>query len=141
MGEALLLGLWIGTILILGYKMEHDKNARESHEWWLSDVKSCLRNIECEFRQNCEKIIEEELARRNFDECRYRERIGELREKYLREMTEKAISLKRARITTIPNHLATEYEKNISDIADTFRYFGSLMSEQKQRKEHHIGIS
>lgn len=135
MGEAILLVLWIGTTIFLGCKIEHDRKERESHEWWLSDVKSCLRSIECEFRQHCEKITEEELERRNFDECRYRERLGELREKYLREMTEKAISLKRARITTIPNHLATEYEKNISDIADTFRYFGSLMSEQKHRKE------
>lgn len=131
MVEAILLTLWIGTTIFLGCKIEHDRKERESHEWWLVDVKSCLRSIECEFRRNCEKITEEELAHHKFDECRFRERIGELREKYLREMTEKAIALKRARITTIPEHLAMEYEHNISDIADSFRYFGSLISVER----------
>jgi hypothetical protein len=129
-GEILSIILFAALIIILVY---HDRKARdrERHEWWLSDVRSCLRSIEYEFRRNCEKITEEELARRKFDEYKHSVRIGELKEKYIQEMTEKAIALKRVHITTIPEHLAKEYEENISDIADTFRYLGSLISVER----------
>ena len=131
MGESILLLLWVGTTIFLACKIERNKKAQESHEWWLSDLKGCIHSIESDFRQNCEKITEDEFARQRFDEYRYSIRIRELEEKYKNELTEKVISQKRVTITTVPEHLVREYERNISIIAGTFCYFARLIKDNK----------
>lgn len=130
MGESILLLLWVGTTIFLACKIESNKKAQESHEWWLSDVKGCIHSIESDFQRNCEKITEDEFARQRFDEYRYSIRIRELEEKYKNELTEKVIAQKRVTITTVPEHLVKEYEINISNIADTFRYFARLIRDK-----------
>lgn len=129
MGEAILLTLWLGTTLFLGYKIDSDRKNRKSHEWWLSEVKDCISSIEGEFRCNCEKITEEEFTRQRFDYYKYIGRISELEKKYKNELTEKVIAKKRVTVTTVPEHLAREYESNISDIAYTFRFFARLIKD------------
>lgn len=131
MVEAILFTLWVGTTIFLGCKIESDRKKRESHEWWLLEVKGCIHSIESDFRRNCEKITEDEFARPRFDEYKYSIRIRELEETYKNELTEKVIAQKRVTITTVPEHLAREYERNISNIADTFLYFASLIRDNK----------
>ena len=131
MGESILLLLWIGTTIFLGCKIESNKKAHESRELWLSDVKGCIHSIESDFKHNCEKITEDELTRQKFDEYKYSIRIRELEEKFKNELTEKVIAKKRVTITTIPEHLVIEYERNISNIADTFLYFARLIRDNK----------
>ena len=131
MAEAILLVLWVGTTIFLGCKIDSDRKKRESREWWLSDVKGCIHSIESDFRRNCKKITEDEFAQQRFDKYRYSIRIRELEEKYKNELTEKVIAQKCVTITTVPEHLAREYERNISNIADTFLYFASVISDNK----------
>ena len=127
MGEALLLALWLGTTIFLGCKIERGRKERESREWWLSDVKGCISGIKGDFRRDCEKIAENEFSRQIFDECRYSNKIRELEEKYKGELTEKVIArMGKYRVKSVPEHLIREYECNISEIADLFRYFGKL---------------
>ena len=131
MGESILLLLWVGTTIFLGCKIGSDKKQREDHDWWLSDIKECIHSIQSDFKHNCEKITDDEFAQQKFDEYRYSIRIHELEEKYKNELTEKVIAQKRVTITTIPDHLVREYERNISNIADTFLYFARLIKDNK----------
>ena len=110
-------------IVIRDYKTRTD---RESHEWWLSEVRECIHSIECEFRRKCKKIAEEEFSKTTFNEYRYSKRIWELEDTYKTNLTDRVSALKRVRVTTVPDHLEREYLRNISDISSTFRYFGSL---------------
>lgn len=137
MGETILLIVCFGLIVFFGIRDMKARQDRESHEWWLSDVKACIHRVECEFQWRCREIAEEEFARQKFSEYKYRVRITELEETYKKELTEKVIAQKRVHITTIPDYLIVEYNRNISDIADTFRYFGILLN----RKERPNGIS
>lgn len=130
MGEAILLALWVGTSVFFICREEKAKNDRESHAWWLSDVRASIDTIECEFRRLCKKIAEEEFSKPSFNEYRYSSRIRELEEAYKTDLTNRIIALHRVRVTTVPDHLVREYEINISNIAYTFRYFGNIMSEQ-----------
>jgi hypothetical protein len=126
MGESILLLLWVATTIFLGVKIETDRKNRESHEWWLSEVKECIHSIECEFRHKCEKIAEEEFSKTTLNEYQYSVRIRELEKAYKNNLTDRVIAFKRVRITTVPDHLEQEYLRNISDISSTFRYFGNL---------------
>lgn len=126
MADAILLALLIGSICFFGIKMENDRQSRESHAWWLSDVRSCIVSIEAEFRRKCKKIAEEEFSKQSFNESRYRSRIRDLENSYRYDLTDRVIALKSVRVTTIPDHLEQEYIRNISDISDIFLYFGDL---------------
>lgn len=126
MGESILLILWVVTTIFLGVKIETDRKSRESHEWWLSEVRECIHSIEYEFHRKCEKIAEEEFSKATFDEYRYSKRIWELEDTYKANLTDRVSALKHVRVTTVPDHLEREYLRNISDISSTFRYFGSL---------------
>lgn len=133
MAEAILLILWVGTTIFLGWRIESDRKGRESHEWWLSDVKECLNSVQCEFWRRCQEIAEEEFSKLRFNECKYSARIGELEKAYKEEAVEKVNAQKRIYITTVPEHLIREYNRHISDIADTFRYFGNYVNRKEQK--------
>ena len=126
MGEAILLVLWFGTTLYLGLKLQKEREDRENHAWWLSDLKECIHAIEWEFHSKCEKIAEEEFSKPTLNKYQYDVRIRGLEEAYKNNLIDRVISLHRVRVTTIPNHLEREYLRNISDISYTFQYFGNL---------------
>lgn len=129
-GEAILLVAYFGLFMYVCIRDIKTHQDRKSHEWWLSDVRDCIHSVECEFRRNCLKIAEEEFSQQKYSEYKYNVRISELKEKYKEELTEKIVIQKRVNITTVPEHLIREYERNISEIADTFCDFGNIMSEQ-----------
>ena len=130
MAEAILLVLWVGTSLFFIWREKKASDDRESHEWWLSEVKECIHSIECEFRRNCQKIVEEDFSTKR-TEHRYYVRIEELKDKYKEELTEKVVArMGKYRVKSIPEHVAREYERNISEIAYTFCNFGNFMSER-----------
>lgn len=135
MGESILLVLWFGTTLYLGLKLDKERKDRENHEWWLSDVKDCIHSVEHEFQYNCEKIAMEEFSRQSFNKHKYDTRIRELEKSYKEDVTNKVIALKRVRVTMIPEHIVREYNGNIEKTADTYRFFGDLLSEHFIRKE------
>lgn len=120
--------------MYIGIRDYITRNERESHEWWLSEVKECMHCVECEFQMGCQLLAEKHLSHKRFNE--YAVKISELEALYKKDLTEKIIAQKRGiRVTTLPDHLVREYNRNISVIADTFRYFGNMMSEQQSGKE------
>lgn len=140
MAETILLVLWVGTSLFFICREKKASDDRESHEWWLSEVKECMHSIECNFRRDCKKIIDNAFSKRNVIGGiiigEYRKEITALEKEYKDNLNEKAIARKgKHSISSVPEYLEREYERNISEIADTFRYFGDFMSEQITRKE------
>lgn len=129
MAEAILLVLWLGTLFFFGLREEKKRKDRENREYWLSEVKECIHSIEHEFRWDCEKIAES-LFNKSIGEYKYSVKISELEKSYKNDLTEKVVAKKRVHVTTVPNHLVKEYERNISDIADVFRYFGNLYQQK-----------
>lgn len=135
MSEAILLALWIGTALFIIIREIKATSDRESHEYWLSELRECIHGIERHFSIECEKIITDAFSGRNvkgeiiIDE--YWEAINELKYKYENNLYEKIVARKgKYGIKSVPEHLENEYKRNISDIADTYRYFGDFMTEQ-----------
>lgn len=136
MVEAILLIACFALFMYIGIRDYITRNERESHEWWLSEVKACIHSIEYEFREKCQIIVEEHLSQQQFNKYEYSVKINELEALYKKDLTEKIIAQKRGiRVTTLPDHLVREYNRNISIIADTFRYFGNKMSEQQSGKD------
>ena len=135
MAEAILLVVCFGLVMFIGIRETKARQDRENREWWLSEVRECIHSIEFEFRCDCQKIIENAFSERNVMGGiiigEYRKEITALELEYKNDLNEKTIArMGRCRITSVPEHLAKEYERNISEIADTFRYFGNFMSEQ-----------
>lgn len=129
-GEVILLIVCVGSWLFWGTKEHINSEKREGYECWLSDVRECIHSIECEFRRNCQKIAEEEFSQKKFSEFEYYDRIRKLEKKYKEELIDKIIAQKRVRVTTIPESLVRGYERNISDIADTFIFFWNLYKNE-----------
>lgn len=135
MSEILLGVLWISTALFFIIRKIMAKEDRESHEWWLSDLRECIHSIERHFSRDCERIITDAFSGRNIKGeiiiGEYRKEITELKKEYINNLYEKIVVRKsKHSIKTVPEHLANEYERNISDIADTYSHFGDLMTEQ-----------
>lgn len=135
MGEAILLALWVGTALFFTVRETKAKKDRESHEWWISDLRDCIHSVEGHFCRQCEKIITDAFSGRNvkgeiiIDE--YQEAITELKDEYSSNLYEKVVDLKgKHEIKSIPEYLENEYKRNIFNIADTYRYFGDIMTKQ-----------
>ena len=135
MVEAILLVVCFGLVMFIGIRETKLRKDRESHEWWVSEVKECVHSIECDFRRDCEKIITTAFSGKNVSGeiviGEYSKEITALKSEYMNRLTEKAIArMGQYRITSVPETIAKEYERNISEIADTFRYFGDFMLEQ-----------
>lgn len=135
----ILCALWWGTAMIIALfflcREKKLKDDRESHELWLSNLRECIHNIEWHFSRDCEKIITDAFSGRNIkgkiiiDE--YRKAIDKLKNEYSNNLYEKIVTQKgKYGIKSVPEHLANEYERNISEIADTFRNIGDFMLEQ-----------
>ena len=131
--------LWIGTILFFVFRNEKERKGRESYEWWLSELRECIHSIERHFGRECEKIITDAFSERNiFGEIiigKYREEIATLKNEYANNLYEKIVAQKgRYGIKSIPEHLENEYQRNIFDIADTYRCYGDFMTEKIRRR-------
>lgn len=135
MVEAILSALlFVALIILLAYQNKKDRD-RESHEYWLSELRECIHSIERHFSRECEKIITDAFSGRNvkgeivIDE--YWGAITELKREYENNLYEKVIARKgKYVINSIPEPLENEYKRNITDIADTYRHFGDFMAEQ-----------
>ena len=142
MSEAILLTLWVSTSLFFICREIKNKNDRESHEWWLSDLRGCIHSIERHFSRACEKIITDAFSGRNvvggivIDD--YRKAITELQNEYSNNLYKKIVALMgKYRIKSVPEPLENEYKRNLSDIADTYRYFGDFMTKQIKETRRH----
>ena len=125
MAEAILLALWIGTVLFFICREKKVNDKRESHEWWLSDLRDCLHSIEGEFRWHCQEIAEANQLQRDYD--LYNAKISELKKEYLSELYNKVIERKgKYFVKTLPDYIVKEYKANISKIADIYLDLGKL---------------
>lgn len=121
MSEAILLALWIGTALFFTIWEKKARDDRENHEYWLSELRECLHSIENEFSRRCLDITQDSS---------YAINISNLKEEYIKEMYKKVIAIKGEYfLKTLPDYILTEYERNISEIADIY-----LNIYYKQRK-------
>ena len=123
--EAIMCTLWLGTTLFFICREIKINDDRESHEWWISDLRDCLRSIEGEFRWRCQEIAETEQSRRDYD--LYEAQISELKKEYVTELYNKVIERKgKYSVKTLPDYVIREYEYNISKIADIYFDLGKL---------------
>lgn len=123
--EAIMLALWVGTTLFFICREIKQKRDRESHEWWLSDLRDCLHSIEGEFRWHCQEIAEVNQSQRDYDT--YKAQINELKKEYLNELYNKITERKgKYFVKTLPDYIVKEYEVNISKIADIYLDLGEL---------------
>ena len=140
----------LSLILVLALFMSHtyqyfkDKK-REDHEWWLSECRDCIKSVESKFQSRCEEITEEafkhfkemiphvrdyELKQRMLNDkiSEYISKISDLKKEYIATLYIKLQEQPyRVHITTVPEHLVQEYERNISKTANTFIEFIRLM--------------
>ncbi len=160
MTEAILLALWIGTALFFICREIKINDDRKSHEYWLSELQDCLHNIESEFRRQCQEqtkavflqyneqlnkiescctdFAKEHLISALLDDLReYGNAIDESKKQYIDNVYDKVIAkgMSKYNLTTIPTYLMREYERNLTEIADTFRDFRWLMWEQAIEKK------
>ena len=125
MTEAILLALWIGTVMFFIFREQKINDDRKSHEGWLSDLKDCLHSIEGEFRGHCQEIAEANQSQRDY--ALYRAQISELKKEYLNELYNKVIERKgKYFVKTLPDYVVKEYEADISKIADIYFDLGEL---------------
>ena len=100
MSEAILLALWVGTSLFFIMREIRQKENRESHEWWLSELRECLHSIENDFSRCCLDITQDSS---------YDINISKLKEEYIREVYKKVISRKGEYfLKTLPDYIAKE---------------------------------
>ena len=113
MTEAILLALWVGTALFFIVREIKAKENRESHEYWLSELRECLHSIENEFSRCCFEITHDSS---------YGINIENLKNEYIEEVYNKVVSRKGEYfLKTLPDYIVKEYERNISEIADIYR--------------------
>ncbi len=135
MGETILLALlFVALIILLAYQNKKNRDA-ESHLGWIFELRECIHSIERRFNRECEKIITDAFSARNvkgeiiIDD--FWKSITELKNEYANNLYEKVVAQKgKYGIKSVPEYLESEYKRNISDIADTYRYFGDFMAEQ-----------
>jgi hypothetical protein len=150
--EVILLVAGFGAFVFIGLRDMKNRKDREEHEEWLGASRDCLYSIEYEFRRRCEEktktyfnkysdqlyhmphldtTVREYKIRFMFDNVqKYREEIDELKNEYLNEVYAKSIQGERHykyRLNSLPKYVVKEYERNITEIADTFKEFSGLM--------------
>ena len=126
-GEALaFIGFFVFALI-----KDIKRQEREKYAEWVANSVNVLHAIENWFRHECKSIIANSLST-----GKYHQEITELEKSYKYDLKEKLIERRSPAwnyITSVPQYLAEEYQRNISDIADTFRYFGDLLSEQSKK--------
>lgn len=129
MTEAILLALWVGTALFFICREIKINANRKSQESWRSDLRECIILIEQDFRIQCrDKAEKYSIA------YEYSASIEELKRQYLSELHSKIVAKKRITITTIPEDLVREYEREISEIADTYLELGNYINKYRVKE-------
>ena len=125
MAEIILLTLWICTALFFVCREIKAKGDRERREWWTSELSECLHSIENEFSRRCYELTEKAFSRHNYPS--YREQVNELKKEYLNDLYGKVVERKgKYFLTTFPDYMAKEYERNISELADIYLNLSKL---------------
>ena len=120
MVEALLLASWVGTALFFICREIKANDDRKSHERWISELRECLHSIENEFSRRCLDIVKK--SRHNYS-SKYLLQVSELRKEYINEVYNKVAAQKGEKFATIlPDYILREYDRNISEIAEIYRY-------------------
>lgn len=132
MEVTIISALFFGVLIFMWLKSQKEKEDRANHESWVFNVREAIHGIEYEFRIKCEDALDFE---RNFMGKiiinKYRQKIYELKDEYKNSLYEKVVArMWKYRVGTIPEYLEREYERNISDIANTFLHFCDVLSEQ-----------
>ena len=134
MTEAIFLVLWFGTVMFFVFREIKINDDRKNREHYRSELRYCLHSIECEFQKHCQEIITNAFSGRNVSGGvvvdKYWEEIATLKEEYTNRLYEKVDERMKRKVSTLPDHLIEEYERNISEIACTFRNIGDFMLEQ-----------
>lgn len=153
MTEAILLGLCGCTALFFICREIKINDDRKSHNRWLSELRDCLHTFEYEFRLRCQEISKDNFSEysrrlycancvtvfaRNWQinamfeiTCKHTAAINELKKEYLNDIYKKIVAKKGERyLTNLPDYIIKEYERNISEIAETFINLDNLMSVQ-----------
>jgi hypothetical protein len=135
MAEAILLFLWVSSCLFFICREIKQKSDREGHAWWRSDLRETIYRIEREFERKCREIITDSFTHKNiFGDViigEYWKRITELKNEYETNLYEKIIArMGKYSVKSIPEDLEIEYERHISEIADSYRRFGDFMTKQ-----------
>lgn len=133
MAEVILIPLWVGTALFFIMRETKGKNDRESHEWWLSELRECLHSIESEFRRQCHDIIDDAISKREYITYKPQRKIEELKKEYLDKVYSK-VAERRGQyfLKNLPNYIRKEYERNLSDIADIYCDLCNTLQEKLQ---------
>lgn len=119
MSEAIFLALWVGTALFFTIWEKKNRDNRESHEFWLSELRECLHSIENEFSRRCLDCLD---CLDITQDSSYDINISNLKEEYIKEVYKNVISRKGEYfLKTLPDYIAKEHERNISEIADIYR--------------------
>lgn len=125
MSEAILLAFWIGTTLFFICREIKAKDNRESHEWWISDLRDCLHSIENEFSRRCCMVAEQ------YNYSSYSTQITALKNEYINELQNKAVGrMGKYHLTNLPDYIVKEYERNISRIADIYYSLGNILQDK-----------
>ena len=153
MTEAILLVLAFALLMALYFREQKARKDKENYDVWISNCRSYLHSIESEFRCRCIKITEETIEQysKSLYHCshlndsvrdykinalfdithKHNNAINDLKKEYCNELYSKAVErMEMYRITSVPDILLKEYERNISEVADSFCDFGSLMWDQ-----------
>ena len=135
MAEAILLFMWVGSCLFFICREIKQKSDREGHTWWRSELRETIYRIEREFEWKCREIITDSFTHKNIlGEIiigEYWKKITELKNKYKTNLYEDIIvRMGKYRVKSIPEDLEIEYERHISEIADTYRCFGDFTAKQ-----------
>ena len=136
---------------------EHKKNDRKSYEFWRSEVRSNLNSIVYTFRSDCENITQDVFnkyssfmsSQKDSNHIVYEyqinwhldfisehnKKITQLTNSYKKEVDEKMKErMGRYSFKTVPSDLRSEYETDISKIADIYISFNTLMRSSIREK-------
>lgn len=118
------------------------QEARDKYAEWVANSIDNLHIIENRFRYECKEIITNSFSERSVTGKiivgKYYQEITALEKEYkynLKEKLQERSAYSLYYVTSVPQYLAEEYQRNITNIADSFRYFGDFMLEQISRKE------
>ena len=126
--EAILLALWVGTSLFFICREIKAKSDRDSHEYWLSELRECLHSIENEFSRRCLEIAEKALSQ-NCSISSSLSQARDLKEEYITDVNSKIIKRKGEHFfTSLPTHIEKEYKRNINEIAEVYRNIFNIIN-------------
>lgn len=127
----------LAVIFALGLYYEHKDKKRKEYEEWIYFRRAQLQRNALRFRDDCQSLTEKVFAQYTNELLwkRYRHVPDYILYSFLSTYREDILRVKseyiaNSEIQTLPNFLIEEYEKNLSDIADSFSELANLMRNQ-----------